>query len=277
MLGKEKKAIYPKRYYRAIISVIALFFFSVSCLAQSLSQQARQIQAQTYYQEGKRLVHSGNIEEALGYFQKALLFDPTFIPLYNEIGIIYTLKGWPERAKEMYLQAITLDPNYAPAYANLALLYEEEENIPQALQCWKIRASLGQADDVWTKVARQRVQELAEAYPGVYEKVLAGQYPLEKPGGLSWQPSQTSPEENYSSEVKFVRPEKVTLFADEKNSSSSLSSPSSVIDYIARAKAYYEQGKYVEALREATIAEYFDPTNREIVVLIQQIREAILE
>ncbi|MDD5347523.1 MAG: tetratricopeptide repeat protein [Candidatus Omnitrophica bacterium] len=246
------------------------------CAEPSFADQKKE-EGRQYYLQGKSLVASGQIDEALAYFQKAVFFDPSLVAAYNEAAIILTIKGQTERAKEMYLRSIAIAPSYPHAYSNLALVYEEEGDFPGALQCWRIRANLGSSDDPWTQVARRRTQELADAHPGVYEKVLAGQYSLETP--QTSRPAQAlSPADTGLSAARFARPERVTLFSDEGVVPESSSQGGAyALDYLARAKDHYANGEYVQALREATIAEYMDPSNQEISSFVQQIREAILQ
>jgi len=76
----------------------------------------------------------------------------------------------------MFLQAIAADSRYPEPYSNLALLYEEEGDYGHALVCWKARAGLGNTADPWARVAGARAQEIAQAYPGIYQAVEEGRF-----------------------------------------------------------------------------------------------------
>lgn len=117
-------------------------------------------QAQYYRQQGLIQQRLGDLDKAMGFYQKAVALDPACVIAYNDLGIIYEMKGMQERAEQSYLQAIKLDPNFSSSYSNLALLYESRRNLEEALLYWKKRAELGQIEDPWTQKARQRCEDI---------------------------------------------------------------------------------------------------------------------
>jgi tetratricopeptide (TPR) repeat protein len=239
--------------------VICLIFLLTNLPGPAFCDQSKSVgealqrQSQEYYQEGRRQVENGDLDSALANFQKAIALTPGFVRAYNEAGVIFTINGQNERAKEMYLRSIQMAPDYPESYSNLALLYEEEGDFANAALCWKSRANLGSGQDPWAEVARRRLQDIAQEYPETSLKVEDGEYQFSDPG-------------------------KVDLFkTGETKKSGKSDSKMLALDYLARAKDFYSRGEYVGALKESTMAEYLDPANREISALVQEIRQAILK
>ncbi|MFH1777189.1 MAG: tetratricopeptide repeat protein [Candidatus Omnitrophota bacterium] len=104
----------------------------------------------------------GDLDQAVRYYQEAILADSTYPDPHNDLGIVYEQKGWRDRAKGEYLTVLKIAPDYIKAYSNLALLYEQEGNIEKAIYYWQERVRLGNPGDKWTEVARKRMEELKE-------------------------------------------------------------------------------------------------------------------
>lgn len=143
-----------------------------SPLAGETGLNKSQKQAMIYRLDGLRLQKSGNIEEALSFFQKAIEADPGLAAVYNDIGIIYETMDSPELAEKAYLEAIKLDQEFAGSYANLALFYESQNQMDKAVFHWAKRAEMGLEDDPWRKKAQDRYNELMESMPELKDKQL---------------------------------------------------------------------------------------------------------
>ena len=48
-------------------------------------------------------------------------------------------------------------------------------------------------------------------------------------------------------------------------------------EHLTLAKENFSQGKYVEALKEATMAEYLDSSNAEISAFVETVRKRLLK
>ncbi len=275
------------RFFLAFCLASQLLFAggtAVAAQSKSLAETFNE-QAQLYYREGRSQVESGNFDSALVNFQKVIVLAPNFVQAYNEAGIILTINGQIEQAIDMYLKAIKLAPDYPDSYSNLALLYEEKKDFSKAVSCWKKRANLGGAQDPWSEVARKRIHALvkedsnldvsAQEVPPVPVKVNEAGYQLVSSG--TSEVVEFSPDALESS-IRFKEQEKVDLFKTDKNEKvNRADSKAYALDYLARARNFYDQGEYVGALREATIAEYLDPANQEISAFVQKIRQVIIE
>lgn len=245
------------------------------CSPQELSELERQ--ARIYREQGLALQKEDNIDEALAYYQKAVIMDPGYAEAYNDIGIILEAKGEIEQAKYMYLKATEVAPDYPSSYTNLALLYEEQKDYAQAIVCWVKRAALGGSQDPWAETARRRLEEIARLYPEAYRGIgeKYGQalpvQPSAKEEELLSQPQpQLEPLPQPSPKLSIEsKPPETSAVPKEDNRSRAL-------EYLARAKENFAKGQYVAALKEATIAEYLDSANTEISAFVEKIRQAIL-
>lgn len=275
------------RFFLAFCLASQLLFAGgtvVAAQSKSLAETLNE-QAQLYYREGRSQVESGNFDSALVNFQKVIVLAPNFVQAYNEAGIILTINGQIEQAIDMYLKAIKLAPDYPDSYSNLALLYEEKKDFSKAASCWKKRANLGGAQDPWSEVARRRIHALAQEHSNL--DISAQEVP-QSPSKVdeaesrpvsagAYKDVEFSPE-SLESSVRFNEREKVDLFKTDNNDKvNRADSKAYASDYLARARNFYDQGEYVGALREATIAEYLDPANQEISAFVQQIRQIIIE
>lgn len=128
----------------------------VSLNKDGLSRQ----QAIDYCRKGIVSHKTGDISDAIIYYQKAILSDPGYAPAYNQLGIAFEAKGLPDKAEKMYLKAAEIDPAYPANYSNLALLNESKNNLEKAAAYWYKRASLGDKNDFWAKAALKRLEEI---------------------------------------------------------------------------------------------------------------------
>jgi len=219
-----------------------------------------QEQALIYRDRGLELQRQGNTDEALAYYQKAILAYPEYAVACNDAGVVLEGLGRIEEARDMYLKAIKVDPNYVNSYSNLAIIYEGEGNYTEALNYWMKRATFGAPDDPWTEAARRRIDDITAAYPDAYN----------------------SSSQMFKSRLKGSEREVVSLGMNAEEaaviSQQSLDNKTRAANYLARAKENFAKGRHVEALKEATYAEYLDPDdNLMIKAFIEQVRRKLLQ
>ncbi len=102
----------------------------------------------------------GDFDSAVKFYQQALMQDPKYATVHNDLGILYEQKGLENKAKMEYLTTLKINPQYIKAHSNLALLYEKTGDDKKAHYNWKQRVNLGREDDPWTHKAKQRMQML---------------------------------------------------------------------------------------------------------------------
>lgn len=111
---------------------------------------------------GLEMQRIGDFDSAAKYYQQALISDPKYATVHNDLGILYEQKGLNEKAKMEYLEALKINPHYVRAHSNLALLYEKSGDNNKAYYHWKQRVQLGRPDDPWTDKAKQRMELLEQ-------------------------------------------------------------------------------------------------------------------
>ena len=134
-----------------------------------------QKQARDYRREGLKQQSLGNLEGAVGLYQKAIQLDPSYAVAYNDLGIIYETLADPPRAEEHYLKALKFDSNLLSAYSNLALLYENKRDLDKAFFYWEKRVSLGSPDDLWTQRASKRMSDIIQVTPYLKKDFIEGE------------------------------------------------------------------------------------------------------
>ena len=111
---------------------------------------------------GLEMQRVGDFDSAIKYYQQALISDPKYATVHNDLGILYEQKGLNDKAKMEYLIALKINPHYIRAHSNLALLYEKSGDTNKAYYHWKQRVQLGRPDDPWTHKAKQRMELLEQ-------------------------------------------------------------------------------------------------------------------
>ena len=175
---------------------IPLLMFIFGVCAQSEAAPA-QDQSIVYCQKGWNLLKTGNIEQAVPYYQKAIALNPNCAQAYNDLGIIFETKGNIEEAERMYLKAIEIAPDYPNSYSNLALLYERQGDYANAKLYWERSLELGEAENPYTEVARQHIGEMPEGFTEIY-------------------PNQQAQYEDLFKEISNLRQENVNLITEAK-------------------------------------------------------------
>jgi tetratricopeptide (TPR) repeat protein len=114
-------------------------------------------------QKGYRYQTDKDYDKALTYYQKAIQVDPYYATAHNDLGVIYYIYlNDTEKAIEEFKKALEINPNYLGAHTNLALIYEDLGRKEAAIKHWAERARLGDPEDYWTKLAKQKLEESIE-------------------------------------------------------------------------------------------------------------------
>jgi len=280
---------YPARFLPLYLMAALIFLFTPAFCAQSELTELQK-QAIVYRQQGWQLQQEGKIEEALSYYEKATILDPNYAVAYNDSGIILEALGYPEQAEQMYLKAIEVDPDYPNSYSNLALLYEEAKDYPNAILYWIKRATFAGAGDPWAEVARKRLEDIARVYPEAYRDVTSRYKENLQPLSPAQPSLSVTPEplpqlditKLPTSEIELPRtqesPAEVSLFREQVTPGSQTpDNKTRALKHLALAKQSFARGDYVAALKEATVAEYFDSSNAEISAFLYTVRKKLLK
>lgn len=240
----------PPKLIITVIAILSAFCFAGSLLAEELKKSSaaeenlnqQQEQARKYRQAGLECQQGGNLTEAMSYYQKAVVLDPSYAVAYNDLGVIYEALGFPERAKESYFKSIKINPEYLSAYTNVALFYEGQRDLERAVFYWGKRAELGSLDDPWTQKAASRFKDIRSV--------------------LSSRPLADAREEDVLGLIKDVSVYKSVFDKADRTQAR---------NHLNKAKQYYNKKKLTGALKEAFQAQDLDQSNPEITGFIERI------
>ena len=116
--------------YASIVVLILLVIGGV-LLAQTVGLAPGD--AVAYLNQGNAYADSGDLEQAILSYDKAIELNPEFTEAYFNRGYIYHSSGDPERAILDYDKAIELDPLWALAYLNRGAAHTDSGNPEQAI------------------------------------------------------------------------------------------------------------------------------------------------
>ncbi|MDP2939316.1 MAG: hypothetical protein Q8O13_04445 [Candidatus Omnitrophota bacterium] len=153
-MGLKQKS---KGFYIFLVSAL-LISSALESLAYAISLKD---QAKDYREKGYNLQLVGDTDSALAFYQKAISLDPSFVAVYNDLGIVSEMHADIERSEYYYLKAIELDHSYLAAYSNLAYLYEKKGDFLKAALFLKRRIEKGFPADLWTKKAKDNLRRLS--------------------------------------------------------------------------------------------------------------------
>jgi tetratricopeptide (TPR) repeat protein len=75
--------------------------------------------AERYFQEGIACVESGQYNEAIEPFRKAIDIKPAYAEAHNNLGVVYHKLKLYENAIDSYRKAIKINPDFADAHLNM--------------------------------------------------------------------------------------------------------------------------------------------------------------
>ncbi|WP_455722057.1 tetratricopeptide repeat protein [Agathobacter sp.] len=79
-------------------------------------------------EQAKKAYDSGNMTEAVSYYEKALSIDPDNVDARYELADIYMKQKDTDAAAILYQEIISLDPKSEEAYKELISIYESKKN-----------------------------------------------------------------------------------------------------------------------------------------------------
>jgi tetratricopeptide (TPR) repeat protein len=88
---------------------------------------------QTIYLQGQKLLDDGELDQAIGSFDKAIQLKPDAATAYNARAVAYLRQHRLARALSDFEQAIHLDPKLAKYYANRGLVHRDQEKYDLAI------------------------------------------------------------------------------------------------------------------------------------------------
>lgn len=147
----------------------------------------------TLIAEGEAKLAEGDLDGALGAFQRAAAASPSSAVAHSKLGIVYVHKQQWDAAAGEFGRAIQLDPTYAPAYSNLGNVHRERGQLDQAVAHYQKAVVMD--PDYWIAhqnlgIAYKQQGRLAEA---VREFKMAARLSVRAPGGAGGGSGQARP------------------------------------------------------------------------------------
>lgn len=225
---------------------LLIIILSIAITGPAFCEILLEENALEYRQKGYQAQKAGMLQEALNFYQKALLIGPPSAAVFNDLGVVYEMLAQIDNAKKAYLQAVAIDSNYGKAYFNLALLYEGEGHLREALEYWLKLASLGGQEESMIRKAQDKVHELTEIFPDMQDKIpRSGQANLDQ--GFAALKDEWAMDNNELAQF-----------------------------YIKKAEIFAKKRNYPQALRMYLDAKQLDPQNKQIDELIETTQKMLL-
>lgn len=76
-------------------------------------------------------------DEAIEHYNKALELNPEYQICLDNMGVAYTYKGDAEKALEYFNKAMAIDAQYADVYFNMGVLYDREGATEKAISSFE--------------------------------------------------------------------------------------------------------------------------------------------
>lgn len=122
----------PARHSIGILLIPAIFLLFLQPSFADVSEEAQKLN-----EEGKRLIESGDFENAINTFQKAIRLKPDYADAYNNIGVVFDRQDNYEKALEFYKEAIRIDMNHFKAHFNSGIVYFNLKQYGKAVEAFK--------------------------------------------------------------------------------------------------------------------------------------------
>lgn len=121
-----KKIIITRLVFCSLLIYVVLNSFSIyASEGPSINEidKPKIKSAEYYLNQGLSYSDSGNYEQAIFYYDKAIKINPEYAMAYNNRGNVFYRMGEYERAIIDYNRAINLNPGFAEAFNNRAFAY----------------------------------------------------------------------------------------------------------------------------------------------------------
>ncbi|MDD5613636.1 MAG: hypothetical protein PHQ54_01030 [Candidatus Omnitrophica bacterium] len=236
--NRESSSMNPQAKISINKSVLALAALLLLPVVSAWADANLKAEALDYRKKGYQAQQAGDIEMAMVYYRKASMLDSFYAIPHNDMGIIYEIKGYLNKAEEEYLTAVKKNPEFAEAHMNLALLYERMNQIDKALPHFIKRVELGNRNDAWTKRAWQKLwnyapEQARETEARVLAREVAGKMQEQK------ESNKITAEKHYQKGIYYLK-QKIHQNAYEELKSAVTLAPDNNEYQIAYKKAHKE-------------------------------------
>jgi tetratricopeptide (TPR) repeat protein len=282
-----------------------------------LQEEGKIDEALTYYQKATLLDpnyvmaynDTGIILEAMGYpeqaeqmYLKAIKVDPNYPDSYSNLALLYeeekdysnailywikraTFGGsgdaWAEAARKRLEDIARVYPEAFSGIGGQSKENPQQLNVAQpSLNLKQPRESLEVIPEALPQLEVSKLPTQEVAQPSL--SPLESRLPRESSEVIPEALPQLDVSKLPTSEIELPRTEKtpseVSLFREQVIPESQMvDNKTRALQHLTLAKQNFARGQYVAALKEATVAEYFDSSNAEISTFVNTIRQKLLK
>ncbi len=129
-LMSEAERLFENGSYSKVINTLESYLNNVPC------------DIEICYILAKSYANLAQHDEAVKCLQMALIYDPFSAKIYHMLAQIARDRGDMKEEKEMLNKTLYLDPSFLPAYLELGVIYEFEENISKAFKMRSVALDL---------------------------------------------------------------------------------------------------------------------------------------
>jgi len=127
---------------------------------------------QLNYELGNLYLGKGELNNAIGRFQKALAVKPNFPRALNNLAMAHTFGRQYDQAREVFKKLIVLQPENSTTYYNIAVLYALQNNVTESL-AW-LNKAIAKGYDNWDLIKTDNDLENIRNSEG-YRELVKGQ------------------------------------------------------------------------------------------------------
>ncbi len=120
-----------------------LFFANFAVLLLMMSCGHNPDKSRVYLDKGIDYLYTSEIDEAIGFFNKAIKYDENNYEAYYYRGCAYSNNFNNEQAFHDWNKAIELKPDYADPYFNIGLIYRRQNDYSMACYYFKLAEKYG--------------------------------------------------------------------------------------------------------------------------------------
>ncbi len=120
-----------------------LFFANFAVLLLMMSCGRNPDKSRVYLDKGIDYLYTSEIDEAIGFFNKAIKYDENNYEAYYYRGCAYSNNFNNEQAFHDWNKAIELKPDYADPYFNIGLIYRRQNDYSMACYYFKLAEKYG--------------------------------------------------------------------------------------------------------------------------------------
>lgn len=108
---------------------------------QKKIEEARKKNPRYHYSMGSFYLNSGNVDEAIRYFNNSISLDSNYYLSLNGLGLAYSMKGNLQESTKYFQKCLAINPTFSEARNNLGVIYQEMGLIDKAEQEFRMAAS----------------------------------------------------------------------------------------------------------------------------------------